>query len=133
MITTGDAAADDATPAMAYAPTAAAPRATPDTLSAPTRTAMAAPAAAPRREAPPRLTAPRTDGPGIPRLITAQRFGNAPVDLRHPDAKVASALLRGSRGALDVRFTRGRSNSLPTTSPARRSSRCRSPASRSRR
>jgi uncharacterized protein YcbK (DUF882 family) len=123
MITTGGEAAP-ATPALAYAPssndsfgsdtrtesrsrTAATASATPPA----TRTAMAAPAAGNRRDAArdpaPRLSAPRADGPGMPRLITTARFGNAAVDMRHPDAKTASGLLRGSRNPLDVRFSHG--------------------------
>ncbi|NJL07619.1 MAG: hypothetical protein HC900_04660 [Methylacidiphilales bacterium] len=42
----------------------------------------------------------------MPRLIIAARFDTVRVDLRHPDAKAAASLLRGSRGALDLKFSR---------------------------
>ena len=58
------------------------------------------------RDPMPRLTAPRTEGPGLPRLIVAARFDTVRVDMRHPDAKAAASLLRGSRGALDLKFSR---------------------------
>ncbi|KAA5601199.1 DUF882 domain-containing protein [Blastochloris sulfoviridis] len=58
------------------------------------------------REPTPRLTAPRTEGPGLPRLIVAARFDTVRVDMRHPDARTAASLLRGSGGALDLKFSR---------------------------
>ncbi|BAR98836.1 hypothetical protein BV133_1243 [Blastochloris viridis] len=109
LITNGDEPAADSTPALAYASENALPRPLPAAAStAPSRVASAAPttAAPSRRDPAPRLTAPRTEGPGLPRLITTARLGNAAVDLRHPDTKTAAALLRGSHGALDVRFSR---------------------------
>ncbi|BBF94634.1 DUF882 domain-containing protein [Blastochloris tepida] len=105
-----DRQAQDRMPVLAYAGA--------DDIALP-RAVAAAPAAQPAasrpaapaqrsaaREPMPRLTAPRTEGPGLPRLIVAARFDTVRVDMRHPDARASGSLLRGSRGALDLKFTR---------------------------
>ena len=48
------------------------------------------------------LILPRIEGPGLPRLITANRFGAMPVDLRHPDARTATPLLHGNRDIVEL-------------------------------